>query len=36
MLKDRHVLLGVTGGIAIYKVVDLVSKMKKEGVSLML
>lgn len=34
MLKDRHVLLGVTGGIAIYKVVDLVSKMKKEGVSL--
>lgn len=34
MLKGRHILLGVTGGIAIYKVVDLVSKMKKQGASL--
>ena len=34
MLKDKHILLGVTGGIAIYKVVDLVSKLKKQNVSL--
>ena len=34
MLKDRHILLGVTGGIAIYKVVDLVSKLKKQNLTL--
>lgn len=34
MLKDRHILLGVTGGIAVYKVVDLVSRLKKQGVTL--
>lgn len=34
MLKDKHILLGVTGGIAIYKVVDLVSKLKKQEATL--
>lgn len=34
MLKGRNILLGVTGGIAIYKVVDLVSKLKKQGAEL--
>lgn len=31
MLKGRHVLLGVTGGIAAYKAADLVSRIKKQG-----
>ncbi len=31
MLKDKTILLGVTGGIAIYKSVDLVSRLKKAG-----
>lgn len=31
MLKGKKILLGVTSGIAIYKVVDLVSKLKKKG-----
>lgn len=30
MLKDKTVVLGVTGGIAVYKSVDLVSRLKKE------
>lgn len=34
MLKSKNILLGVTGGIAIYKVVDLVSKLKKQGATL--
>lgn len=34
MLKGRNILLGVTGGIAIYKVVDLVSKLKKQNATL--
>lgn len=34
MLKGKNILLGVTGGIAIYKVVDLVSKLKKKSASL--
>ncbi len=29
MLKDKTIVLGVTGGIAVYKAVDLVSKLKK-------
>lgn len=29
MLKDKNIVLGVTGGIAVYKVVDVVSKLKK-------
>ncbi|MDO5717938.1 MAG: bifunctional phosphopantothenoylcysteine decarboxylase/phosphopantothenate--cysteine ligase CoaBC [Tissierellia bacterium] len=29
MLKGKKILLGVTGGIAIYKVLDLISKLKK-------
>lgn len=31
MLKDKHIVVGVCGGIAIYKVVDMVSKLKKQG-----
>lgn len=31
MLKDKKVILGVTGGIAAYKAADLVSKLKKRG-----
>lgn len=31
MLKDKNIILGVTGGIAVYKAVDLVSKFKKRG-----
>ena len=31
MLKDRRIVLGVTGGIAAYKACDLVSKLKKQG-----
>lgn len=29
MLKGKHVVVGVTGGIAVYKVVDVVSRLKK-------
>jgi phosphopantothenoylcysteine decarboxylase/phosphopantothenate--cysteine ligase len=31
MLKGKKIVIGVTGGIAIYKVVDLVSKLRKQG-----
>lgn len=31
MLENKNILLGVTGGIAIYKAVDLVSKLRKKG-----
>lgn len=31
MLKDKHIALGVTGGIAAYKACDLVSRLVKEG-----
>ena len=31
MLKDRHIVLGVTGGIAVYKACDLVSRLVKQG-----
>ena len=31
MLKNRHIVLGVTGGIAVYKACDLVSRLKKQG-----
>ncbi|MBQ6348763.1 MAG: bifunctional phosphopantothenoylcysteine decarboxylase/phosphopantothenate--cysteine ligase CoaBC [Clostridia bacterium] len=31
MLKDKHIVLGVTGGIAAYKACDLVSRLKKQG-----
>lgn len=31
MLKDKRILIGVTGGVAIYKVLDLISKLKKRG-----
>ena len=31
MLKGKKIVLGVTGGIAIFKAVDLVSKLRKRG-----
>ncbi len=31
MLKDKHILLGVTGGIAAYKAVELLRQFKKAG-----
>ena len=31
MLKDRNIVLGVTGGIAAYKACDLVSRLRKQG-----
>lgn len=31
MLKDKHITIGVTGGIAIYKILSLVSRLVKEG-----
>lgn len=31
MLQDKKILLGVTGGIAVYKAVDLVSRLRKAG-----
>lgn len=31
MLKDKNIVLGVTGGIAVYKAVDVVSRLKKLG-----
>ena len=32
MLKGKKIVLGVSGGIAIFKAVDLVSKLRKQGV----
>ena len=31
MLKDKHIVLGVSGGIAAYKACDLVSRLRKRG-----
>ncbi len=31
MLKNKKLVLGVTGGIAVYKAVDLVSRLRKQG-----
>lgn len=31
MLKGKKILIGVTSGIAIYKVLDLISKLRKQG-----
>ena len=31
MLKDKNIILGVTGGIAAYKCVDLVRRLRKQG-----
>ncbi|MGL5506380.1 MAG: bifunctional phosphopantothenoylcysteine decarboxylase/phosphopantothenate--cysteine ligase CoaBC, partial [Paraclostridium sp.] len=33
MLKNKTVVIGVCGGIAVYKVCDVVSKLRKEGVN---
>lgn len=30
-MKNKKILIGVTGGIAVYKVVDLISRLKKQG-----
>ena len=34
MLKNKNILLGVTGGIAAYKVLDLCSRLNKKGANL--
>ena len=34
MIKGKNILLGVSGGIAAYKVLDLCSRLKKEGANL--
>lgn len=34
MLKGKNILLGVTGGIAVYKVADLVSRLRKQHASI--
>ena len=34
MLKEKNVLLGITGGIAAYKAIDLASKLKKAGANI--
>lgn len=31
VLADRHIVLGVTGGIAAYKAVEITSRLKKLG-----
>jgi phosphopantothenoylcysteine decarboxylase/phosphopantothenate--cysteine ligase len=31
MLKGKNIVVGVAGGIAVYKVVDIVSKLKRQG-----
>lgn len=31
MLKGKTIILGVTGGIAVYKAADLVSRLKKQN-----
>ncbi len=31
MLKDKNIILGVSGGIAVYKAVEIVSRLKKAG-----
>lgn len=34
MLKDKNIVLGITGGIAAYKAADLVSRLKKLGANI--
>ncbi|MBQ8973438.1 MAG: bifunctional 4'-phosphopantothenoylcysteine decarboxylase/phosphopantothenoylcysteine synthetase, partial [Clostridia bacterium] len=31
MLRDKHIVLGVSGGIAAYKACDIVSRLRKRG-----
>ena len=31
MLKDKNIVLGITGGIAVYKAVEVVSRLRKAG-----
>lgn len=33
MLRGKHIVIGVTGGIAAYKTPDLISKLRKQGAS---
>src|SRR3990172_8299084 len=34
MLKGKNIVVGVAGGIAAYKIVDLVSQLKKQGANI--
>lgn len=34
MLKDKIVVIGISGGIVVYKVCDVVSKLKKLNVNI--
>lgn len=34
MLKGKNIVVGVAGGIAVYKVVDVVSRLKKQGANI--
>ena len=31
MLKDKNIILGITGGIAVYKIAELASLLNKSG-----
>ena len=33
MLKDKTVVIGVSGGIAVYKTLDVISRLRKLGVN---
>ncbi len=34
MVKDKNIVIGISGGIAAYKIVDLVSRLKKQGANI--
>ena len=34
MLKGKNIVLGVTGGVAVYKALDIVSRLKKQGANI--
>lgn len=34
MFKDKNIVIGVTGGIAVYKVLDVVSRLRKLGINI--
>jgi phosphopantothenoylcysteine decarboxylase/phosphopantothenate--cysteine ligase len=36
MLKGKNIVIGVAGGIAVYKVVDVVSRLKKQGANVII
>ncbi|HCQ89361.1 MAG TPA: hypothetical protein DIU45_05925, partial [Clostridium sp.] len=33
MLKEKTVVIGVSGGIAVYKALDVISKLKKRDIN---